>query len=166
MKYSILFIGCLCVVLLAVMPVQAFTSQSLTITLDGAGNAQADMQYELSIPEQAALFFHVADLKSELKSALESNLGEEVTVNKVDGSTAEVIIPSFATVMYTNTTSTMATPEFSFASAQKSLQNKWYSSFVPADFSPKITTITFPDGYTAHYNNLITIPSVTHQIAA
>ncbi|MFA5332347.1 MAG: hypothetical protein WC342_08215 [Methanoregula sp.] len=166
MKYSILLTGCLCVVLLAVMPVQAFTSQTLTISLDGAGNAQADMQYELSIPEQAALFFHVADLKSELKSALENNLGEEITINKVDGSSAEVIIPSFATLSYTNTTSTMATPEFSFASAQDSLRNKWYSSFVPADFAPETTTITFPDGYQASFNNLITIPSVSHQITA
>ena len=43
------------------MPAQAFTAKTLTITLNGNGDAQADMQYDLSFVEQAAIFFHAAD---------------------------------------------------------------------------------------------------------
>ena len=44
MKFGYLAIGFLCVVCLVVMPTQAFTAKTLTITLDQNGNAQADMQ--------------------------------------------------------------------------------------------------------------------------
>ncbi|MDD1703083.1 MAG: hypothetical protein LUQ31_08915 [Methanoregula sp.] len=165
MKYSILVIGCICIVLLAVMPAQAFTAKSLTLTLDQSGNADANMQYDLSIPEQAAFFFHVADLNSELKNSLESNLGHQVTVVKVDGSSADVIINSFATVTRENGTTVMTTPTFSFANAEEAVKNKWYSSFISADFAPQTTTITFPDGYPVTYNNLVSIPSASHQVA-
>ena len=66
--------GCILVVLLAVIPAQAFTAKTLTITLNGNGDAQADMQYDLSFVEQAAIFFHAADPSAELQNALQNNL--------------------------------------------------------------------------------------------
>ena len=165
MKFSYLLIGCLCVVCLAVMPAQAFTAKTLTVTLDGNGNAQADMQYDLSFTEQAAIFFHAANIGTTLQTALSQNLNRQVTVVKADTSSAEVIIPSFATVSQSAGTTTMTTPGFSFASAQQAMKNKWYAAFITADFAPQTTTITFPDGYQAAYSNLISIPSVSHQTA-
>ena len=44
MKFSYLLIGCILIVFLAVMPAQAFTAKTLTVTLNGNGDAQADMQ--------------------------------------------------------------------------------------------------------------------------
>ena len=165
MKLIYLLIGCLCVVCLAVMPAQAFTAKTLTVTLDGNGNAQADMQYDLSFTEQAAIFFHAANPATTLQNALEQNLNRQVTVVKADTSSAEVIIPSFATVSQSAGTTTMTTPAFSFASAQQSIKNQWYAPFISADFAPQTTVISFPDGYQAVYSNLISIPSVSHQTA-
>jgi len=80
MKFGYLAIGFLCVVCLAVMPAQAFTAKTLTISLDQNGNAQADMQYDLSFAEQAAIFFHAADPATLLQNALQENLNRPVTV--------------------------------------------------------------------------------------
>lgn len=165
MKYRYLLIVGLCVVCLAVMPAQAFTAKTLTITLDGNGNAQADMQYELSFTEQAAIFFHAADPATALQSALQENLNGQVTVQKADMSSADVVIDSFATLSASNGTTTMTTPAFSFASAQAAVKNQWYAPLISADFAPQATTITFPDGYKATYFEQINIPSVSHQLA-
>lgn len=165
MKYRYLLIACLCVVFLAVMPAQAFTAKTLTITLDENGNAQADMQYDLSFAEQAAIFLHAADPAATLQSALQENLNRPVTVQKADMSSADVTIGSFASLSTSDGTTTMTTPAFSFAAAQKAVQNEWYAPLISADFAPQVTTITFPDGYTSTHYNQIDIPSVSHQTA-
>jgi hypothetical protein len=166
MKGTCLLIGCICVLALAVMPAQALTAKALTINLDQNGNAQVDFQYDLSFTEQIAVFTNVANPSAELKNALENNLNRQVTVIKADSSSAEVIIPSFAAISQSNGTETMTTPGFSFANAQNDIRQYWWSSLVSVDLSPKVTTITFPDGYQAVYDNQISFPSVSHQIAA
>ena len=166
MKGTYLLIGCICILALAVMPAQALTAKALTINLDQSGNAQVDFQYDLSFTEQIAVFANVANPSAELKNALENNLNRQVTVVKADSSSADVIIPSFATISQSNGTETMTTPGFSFVNAQNEIKQYWWSSLVSVDLSPEVTTITFPDGYQAMYNNQISIPSVSHQIAA
>jgi len=165
MKFRYLALGVLCVVCLAVMPAQAFTAKTLTITLDQNGNAQADMQYDLSLAEQAAIFFHAADPAKLLQNALQENLNRPVMVQKADLSSADVSIGSFATVTTNAGTTTMTTPSFSFAAAQNAVKNQWYAPLISADFAPQTTIITFPDGYQSTYSSQISIPSVTHQIA-
>lgn len=165
MKFGYLAIGFLCVVCLAVMPAQAFTAKTLTISLDQNGNAQADMQYDLSLAEQAAIFFHAADPATLLQNALQENLNRPVTVEKADMSSADVTIGSFAEVTTNAGTTTMTTPAFSFAAAQKAVKNKWYAPLISADFAPQTTIITFPDGYQSSFASQISIPSVSHQIA-
>jgi len=165
MKFGYLAIGFLCVVCLAVMPAQAFTAKTLTISLDQNGNAQADMQYDLSFAEQAAIFFHAADPATLLQNALQENLNRPVTVGKADMSSADVTIGSFADVTTNAGTTTMTTPSFSFAAAQKAIKNEWYAPLISADFAPQTTTITFPDGYQSSFADQISIPSVSHQIA-
>jgi hypothetical protein len=147
------------------MPAQALTAKALTINLDQSGNAQVDFQYDLSFTEQIAVFANVANPSAELKTALENNLNRQVTVVKADSSSAEVIIPSFATISQSNGAETMTTPGFSFANAQNDIKQYWWSSLVSVDLSPEVTTITFPDGYQAVYDNQISFPSVSHQIA-
>ena len=164
MKRSYLILGGLLIVLLAVMPAQAFTAKTLTVTLNGNGDAQADMQYDLSFMEQAAIFFHAANPSAALQSALSENLGRQVTVNSADMSSADVTIPSFASVTPSGNTTTMTTPDFSFANAQQEVKNEWYGFLISANFAPETTTIIFPDGYQTTFNNQISIPSVSHTI--
>ena len=164
MKSTYLLIGCICLLAWAVMPAQAFTAKALTINLDANGNAQVDFQYDLSFAEQAAVFVNIANPSAELKTALENNLNRQVTVVKADSSSADVIIPSFATISLSNGTETMTTPAFSFANAQAAIRQYWWAGLISVDMSPDVTTITFPDGYQATYNDQISFPSVSHQI--
>ena len=121
-EYPTLLIGCICLLAFAVMPAQAFTAKALTISLDTNGNAQVDFQYDLSFTEQAAIFFNIANPSAELATALENNLNRQVTVVKTDSSSAEVIIPSFATISQSSGAETMTTPAFSFANAQNAIR--------------------------------------------
>jgi len=165
MKLSYLLLGGLCILFLAVMPAQAFTAKTLTVTLNGNGDAQADMQYDLTFAEQAAIFFHVASPASELQNALQENLNEPVTVVRADDSSADVIISSFAMVTQSNGVTTMTTPAFSFAHAEQVMKQYWFAPLISPDLAPQVTTITFPDGYQATFNDQISIPSVSHTVA-
>jgi hypothetical protein len=165
MKFSYLLLGSLCILFFAVMPAQAFTAKTLTITLNGNGDAQVDMQYDLTFVEQAAIFFHVANPASELQNALQENLNEPVTVVRADSSSAEVIISSFAQVTQSGGITTMATPAFSFAHAEEVMKQYWFAPLISPDLTPQMTTITFPDGYQATFNDQISIPSVSHTVA-
>ena len=85
----------LCILAAAIFPVQAYTAKSLTITLAPDGDAQLDMQYDLSFIEQSAVFFRIADPAAELKNAFDTHSSEPVTVKEATSSSAVVIIPSF-----------------------------------------------------------------------
>jgi len=166
MKASYLLLGCLfCIAIVVTVPVQAFTAKTLSITLDGNGNAQMDMQYALTLPEQAAILFHVADPAAELQTVLSENFAQPITVVTADSSSAEVIVPSFATVAKSDEGMTITTPSLSFARAQEILDRYWFSSLISPSLAPQVTTITFPDGFQATYTDEISIPSVSHQEA-
>ena len=158
------FIICLCLFVVAVMPAQAFTAKSLTMTLAADGNAEIDMHYDLTLFEECAVFFRITDPAAELKKAFDDNSKEPVTIKKATASSATVIIPSFASVSENDGKTIMVTPSLSFTRAQKVLDQYWFAPLISPDFSPDVTEIIFPDGYRTTYNNTLTIPSVTHQL--
>ena len=164
MKKIYLIIGCLCVLAFATMPVQAFTMKSLTITLAPDGDAEIDMQYDLSFIEQSAVFFRIADPAAELKKAFETKADQPVTVTKATSSSSVVIVPAFASVTEENNQTWMKSPTVSFERAQKILNSYWFAPLISPDFSPAITTVVFPDGYRETWHDLISIPSVSHPI--
>jgi len=165
MKNVYLVIVGLIVLACAVMPASAFTMKSLSITVAGNGDAQVDMNYDLSFVEQTAVFFRIADPATELQSAFNSASSHPVTVTRVTSSSAQITIPSFASVTTTGGVSTLTTPSLSFERARKVLSSYWFAPLISPDFSPSVTTITFPDGYTVNYYDLISIPPVTHQLS-
>jgi len=165
MKRVYLLLVCLCLLAFAVMPAQAFTAKSLTVTLAPNGDARINMQYDLSFLEQSAVFFRMADPAAEVKKAFDSNTNRPVTVNSVTSSSADIVVPSFAGVTRINGAMTMTSPSISFARAQEILKNYWFAPLISADFAPQVTTVAFPDGYQATFNNAITIPSVTHTLS-
>ena len=63
----------LCILAAAIFPVQAYTAKSLTITLAPDGDAELNMQYDLSFIEQSAVFFKIADPADELKNAFDTH---------------------------------------------------------------------------------------------
>jgi hypothetical protein len=165
MRKLYLLIGCLCVFAFAVMPAQAFTSKDLTIRLSQNGDAQVHLQYELSWPEQVAVFFRIADPAGELKNGLESELNKPVTVLQVTSSSADVIIPAFAYASQPGDSPALVTPSFSFTHVQEAVNRYWFAKFISPNFTPQVTTIIFPDGFSATYYNKVTIPTVAHRLA-
>jgi hypothetical protein len=150
----------------AVMPASAFTMKSLNIAIEENGEAQVDMNYDLSFVEQSAVFFQLADPAAQLKSAFDTGGSQHVTVTQVTSSSAHIVIPAFAPV--TTTTgekSTITTPSISFERARNVLNTYWFAPLVSPDFSPAVTTVTFPDGHLVNYYDQISIPSISHQLS-
>ncbi len=165
MKNIYLLIGCLCLLTFAVMPVQAFTAKDLTITLSQNGDAQVHMQYDLSWPEQVAVFFKIANPANELKNGLESELKKPVQVLAVTSSSADVIIPAFAYVSKSGETTALVTPAFTFAHVQEAVNRYWFAKLISPNFTPQFVTINFPDGFNATFRNRIAIPTVAHRLS-
>lgn len=164
MKSPYLTIACLCILAFSVVPAQAFTMKTLTITLAHNGNAEIDMQYDLTWFEQSAVFLKIADPAAELKSAFQVRSTEPVMVTKATSSSALIMVPSFATVTSDEGKTGMETPAVSFERAQQILNTYWFAPMITPDFSPTTTTLIFPDGYSRTWNDRISIPSVYHQI--
>jgi hypothetical protein len=166
MKKVYLALTGLMLMAVAVMPASAFTMNSLSITLAGNGDAQVDLKYDLSFVEQTAIFFKLADPAAQLKSAFGNGGTQPVTVTQATSSSAQIVVPSFASVTSADgKKSTITTPSLSFERAQAVLNSYWFAPLVSPDFSPAVTTITFPDGYKANYYDQISIPPVTHQLS-
>jgi hypothetical protein len=164
MKQIHLILMCLAVCMCAVMPAQAFVAKSLTIAISPNGDAQIDMQYELSLLEQSAVFLRIADPAAELKKAFDSNSDQPVTVTKATSSSATVIVPSFATVHQGKGKYTIVTPAVSFVKAQEVMNSYWFAPLVSPDFSPAVSTVIFPDGYRATFNNVISLPPISRPV--
>jgi hypothetical protein len=164
MKKTTLILMCLAVCIFAVMPAQAFVAKSLTITLAPDGDAQIDMQYELSFLEQSAVFLRIADPAAELKKAFDSNSDQPVTVTKATSSSATVIVPSFASVHPGKGKYTLVTPSVSFEKAQKVMSGYWFAPLVNPDFSPAVSTVVFADGYRATFNDVISLPPISRPV--
>jgi hypothetical protein len=148
----------------AIHPVQAFTAKSLTITLAPDGDADLDMQYDLSFIEQSAVFFKIADPAAELKNAFDTHSSEPVTVKEATSSSAVVHIPAFADVSMNHKKTTMVTPGLSFERAQQVMDEYWFAPLISPDFSPGVSTIIFPDGYKAVYYDALNLPSVSRTL--
>ena len=156
---------CFCILALAITPVQAYTAKSLAITVTPDGNAQVDMQYDLSPFEQTAVFLRIADPAGELKNAFDTHSTEPVTVSQATSSSALVFIPAFADVNSGAGNVTMVTPALSFARAQQVMNEYWFAPIISPDLSPYVTTVTFPDGYRATYYDVLIVPSIIHRLS-
>ena len=165
MKKICILIGGLCLLVFTVMPVQAFTVRSLDMTLEPDGDAHVDIDYDLTLFEEGAIFFRISNPAAELKKAFDANSNYPVTVTQATGSSARILIPSFAMVTTDGNTVTIVSPSVSFERAQNVLDQYWFAPLISPDFSPDVTTIIFPDNYRRSYNNLLVIPSVSHQLA-
>lgn len=155
---------CLVICACAVMPAQAFVAKSLTITLAPDGDAQIDMQYELTFLEQSAVFLRIADPAAELKKAFDSRSDQPVTVTKATSSAATVIVPSFAAVHPGKGKYTLVTPVVFFARAQEVMSSYWFAPLVSPDFSPGFSTVVFPDGYRATFYDVISLPPISRPV--
>lgn len=165
MKKFILSFALICLMAVMVAPVQAFTMHSLSISLDPAGTAQVDLNYELTFIEQGAVFLKITDPANELQKAFDTGSAGKATVISATSSSASVLVPGFASVSTRDGTRVMQTPPVSFERAESVLKTYWFAPLVSPDFSPAVTTVTFPDGYREYFYNQVSIPSVRHAMS-
>ena len=165
MKRSLIPAGILLLVIcFFICPAQAFTAKSLDIAVQQNDDAVITFTYQLSWLENFAVFMHIADPGQELQTALENNYKKPVDVLVANPGESQVVVHGFASVQDHDGTVTMKTPALSFADAQKVLNQYWFAPLVNPDFSPEITRVTFPDGYSEEFSNQISIPSISHTL--
>jgi len=143
------------------LPVQAFTANSLDITVDKSGDATAVFQFTLEGLIENAI------PQSMLEEQLVNGLGsssEPPTLVSMDRSSATLILKKFANTYDTAQGTDYQTSSMDFKKAEIALQNSAVSSVITADFSPSKATLTFPDGYVRTFSDVDSLPSITHTV--
>ena len=163
MKYPVLGAGILLIIcIVLVSPAGAFTAKNLDIAIQENRDATIIFSYELSWFENAAVFSKIADPGTELARALKNQFNKDVTIIAVSGNQAQFRIEDFAYESRKDGGRYLVTPSLSFRNAEQALKKYWFAPLISPDFSPEVTRVSFPDGYTAVFNNQDQIPSVRH----
>jgi hypothetical protein len=166
MKRNVLLAaGLVFIALLLVCPAQAFTAKNLEITVQDNTDAVITFDYELSWFENVAVFVRIGDPGTELKKALESNFNKPVQITEADPGRSQFFVKGFATRQFKDGVTTMNTPSISFREAETVLKQYWFAPLISPDFSPDVTRVSFPDGYTQTFSNQDQIPVISHVLS-
>jgi hypothetical protein len=155
--FRILSIVCIAVIL--VSPVHAFTANSLDITVNKNGDAVASFKFTLegflenAIPQSM--------LEEELIKGLTTS-SDPLVLLSMDKSGATMLLKNFADTRDVAQGTEYRTASMNFQKAEIALKNSAVSSVITADFSPSKITVTFPDAYTKKFENSAVLPSITH----
>lgn len=153
------------ILLLAVPPAGAFRATSLDIVVQENTDAVITFEYQLSWFEHAAVFARIGDPGTELKKALESNFHKPVQVTESDAGRSQFYVKGFAARQVKNNVTTMKTSALSFRGAEEVLKQYWFAALISPDFSPDVTRVSFPDGYTETFYDQDQIPKVSHVLS-
>ena len=159
--YPLFLCGILCITLLLVAPVQAFTADSLSITVAKNGDATAAFTYTLDGVIENAIPESILQEQMVKGLATSSDPPEVLSFSK---SEADLYLKNFAIVTEVPTGTEYQTASMDFKKAQIALQNSAVSTVISADFSPKVTTVTFPDGYSRQLTASSVLPSLDHTV--
>jgi len=164
-KYALAGMGILILALIIIVcPVGAFTAKNLDISIQDNTNAIITFGYDLSWYENIAVFSRIADPGTELAKALRVQFRKNVEVTSVTGNYAQFQVENFASRTVNDGTVSLNTPSLSFKNAEKALNKYWFASFISPDFSPDISRVSFPDGYSEEFYNQDQIPSLHHTL--
>lgn len=151
----------LCMALFLSVPAQAFTADSLDITIDKNGDATAVFRFTLEGLIENAIPQSV--LEEQLMKGLSSG-SEPPTLVSMDRSHATIIMKKFANRYDSPQGTDYQTSSMDFRKAEIALQNSAVSSVISADFSPATATLIFSDGYVRSFTDVESLPSITHTI--
>jgi flagellar basal body-associated protein FliL len=144
-----------------ILPVHAFTANSLDITVAKNGDATATFRFTLegfienAIPQSM--------LEDELKKGLTTS-SEPPDLKSMDRSSAILLMKKFADTSDVPTGTEYRTATMDFKKAEIALENSGLNGAVSADFSPDKITITFPDSYKREFSNVDVLPAVFHTV--
>ncbi|MFA5237105.1 MAG: PEGA domain-containing protein [Methanoregula sp.] len=151
----------ICLLLLLIGPVQAFTADSLSITVAKNGDATATFKFTLdgvienAIPESM--------LQEQMVKGLATS-SDPPEVLSFDKTGASLYLKNFAVTNDVPTGTEYQTASMDFKKAQIALESSAVSTVISADFSPKITTVTFPDGYSRQLTDSSVLPTLKHTV--
>jgi len=151
--------GLLCFAFLVIVPAAAFTADSLNISFGTNGDATAVFQFTLDGVIENAI--PQSMLEDQLAKGLATSSSPPQIIS-FDKSEATLLLNGFATTTNVPTGTEYQTSTMDFSKAQIALQNSAVSTVISADFSPKITTVTFPDGYSRQFFSSSSLPSIDH----
>jgi hypothetical protein len=164
-KPAISRIGILLFVLvLAVSPAQAFTAKNLDIAVQDNQDARITFDYDLTWYESVFVFSKIVDPANELAKELKNQFRKNVVVTSVSGNQAQFLVENFASRKVSDGVISLNTPALSFKNAENVLKKYWFAQFISPDFSPEVTRVSFPDGFSELFYNKDQIPSVRHII--
>jgi hypothetical protein len=144
-----------------VIPVHAFTANSLDITVDKNGDGIATFRFTLQGIVENALPQSV--LEEELQKGLTTTT-EPPELKSMDRSSAVLLMKKFADTSDVPTGTEYRTATMDFKKAEEALQNSALSSVVSADFSPEKIVLTFPDSYQREFSNVDVLPAISHTV--
>jgi len=143
------------------LPVHAFTSNSLDITIDNNGDAVANFQFTLEGLVENAI--PLSMLETELKKGLTTSSDPPIVLS-FDRTGASLLLKNFAVKNEVPTGTEYATASMDFSKAELALENSALSYIISADFSPQRLVVTFPDGYSREFTDSSILPSLTHTV--
>lgn len=158
-------LGALIIIAVCILtvPVSAFTADSLSITINQNGDATAVFRFTLEGVIENAI--PQSMLEDQLQKGLSTG-SEPPTLVSMDKSSATILMKNFANVQTVPGGTQYQTSSMDFKKAQIALQNSGLSSVIAADFSPKIVTVTFPDGYMRTFSDVSSLPSVIYTVVS
>jgi len=151
-----------CLAVLLIAPAHAFTADSLAIAVGTNGDAIADFHYTLEGVIENAIPLSVLQDQLIKGLATSSDPPQVISFNKSD---ARLLLKNFAVTNTVSNGTEYQTASMDFSKAQVALKNSAVSTVITADFTPKITTVTFPDGYSQQFTDQSTLPGIDHVIA-
>lgn len=164
MKLNFLVLITLIFVILIPGGVQAFTVESIDITIGEAGDADVTMNYNLNPVETGVYYLATTlmDAKSVAKDRLEKTFHKTVSVDLISPEVTQFQVIGFADVVNNTTIS----PAFEYMSAENLFDTnlKWIKDALSLDFTPKVTTVNFVDGYSEKFADVDKIPVVEHTV--
>ncbi|NLX50182.1 MAG: hypothetical protein GXY82_10025 [Methanospirillum sp.] len=148
-------------------PVAAFEADLLEIAVDPGGDAVATLHFSPNRVEVACLRLAGAAPVHGLEALLSAVSRRPVEVTALDARAATVAIPRFARQARSGETTTWTTPSFDFRRlggplARHPLARHPLASLAVPDFSPSRIEVTFPDGFTASFEDTPVLPACDH----
>lgn len=141
------------VILLAIIPTQAFSVNHLEYTIFTNGDAFVTADYNLTPLETLVLPL----IKGEIITLIQNEYGPDADVTMITDTRTEFDIPRYAD----SYDDCVQTPTINFENTQSRVQNNWFLKTLNIDYSPDTTTIVSFNGTKYDYQNQMIIPALT-----
>ena len=158
-----LLIAVVLAALLAAPGALAFEATTLDVTIGPSGAADVVMTYDLNWIERLGVYAAIAAPGPALEKALGTLSGRTVRVREAGPDGAAFVVTKFAKVAHGRDGTVYTTPGVDFRVFGRALDGYWFGRFVSPDFSPAVTTLTFPDGHREQFDGRTGLPAVTHR---